>query len=170
MLPIAAIHFAAAVVLFLSVATPEAVAASSPNEAAVVARLYRDYGWQAFANQTELFGEDITHQARATLEKYFAPELAALLMRDVACQRKYQGVCNVESDLLFDAEDPAVTDLEVKRIAPGRVSVEFNDPVTRKTTRIDFQLIQVGGQWKISDVVYKSGAGSLKQLLAREIR
>lgn len=147
-----------------------AVAAKAETEAAVVARLYKDFAWQAIGGQPDLFGDDIVHQSRTTLEKYFAPALADLLVQDVACQVKSQGICNLEADLLFDSQDPRVTDLELTAVAPGRVAVVFKDPTNNETTNIEFLVAQVRGQWKIADIIYsKGGRWSLKKVLSKKI-
>lgn len=150
--------------------TGPALAAKPGAEAAVVARLYKDFAWQAMATQADLFGEDLAHQDRATLEKYFAPALADLLVKDAACQVKYQGICNLDFDILFDSQDPRVTDLDVSVAAPGRVSVVYTDPTDASKTRIDFKVAPVAGAWKITDVVYKTPADiSLKRALSHPI-
>ena len=147
-----------------------ALAATADNEAVVVAKLYKDFAWQAVASQADLFGDDLSHQNKATLEKYFAPALADLLVKDAACQVKFQGVCNLDFDLLFDSQDPRVTDLDVKTTSPGRVSVVYKDPVDDKTTRIDFDVARVSGIWKITDVVYRRpDKVSLKHVLSQKI-
>lgn len=136
----------------------------------VVAKLYKDFAWQAMASQAELFGEDLAHQQKATLEKYFAPALARLLLEDAACQVKYQGICNLDFDLLFNSQDPRVTDLEITMASPGKVSVVFKDPVDQQQTRIDFQIAQVSGAWKITDIIYRQPqALSLRTVLSRKI-
>jgi hypothetical protein len=147
-----------------------ALAAKADNEAAVVAKLYKDFAWQAVANQANLFGDNLSHQGKVTLEKYFSPALADLLVNDAACQTRSQGICNLDFDLLFDSQDPRVTDLEVTTTSPGRVSVVYKDPVDGKKTQIDFDVARVGGAWKITDVVYKRpDKVSLKQVLSRKI-
>lgn len=147
-----------------------AVAAKADTEAGVVARLYKDFAWQAIGGQPELFGDHIGHQSRSTLEKYFTPALADLLVKDVACQVKWQGICNLDVDLLFDSQDPRVTDLEVAKVAPGRVAVVFKDPTSDEATKIEFQVAQVAGKWKIADIVYsRDGGWSLKKLLSKKI-
>lgn len=141
------------------------LAAKMDNEAAVVAKLYKDFAWQAIASQ-DLFGDDLAHQNKSTLEKYFAPALADLLVKDAVCQVRSQGICNLDFDLLFDSQDPRVTDLDVTTTSPGRVSVVYKDPVDDKTTRIDFELARVAGRWRIMDVVYRRpDKVSLKQVL-----
>nr|WP_314543255.1 hypothetical protein [uncultured Massilia sp.] len=150
---------------------PAASATEARGEAAVVARLYKDFGWQAFAAQQELFGEDISHQGRAVLDRYFTPALADLLMKDAACQIKYQGICKLEADILFDSQDPRLTDLDVQTVGTGKVSVTFSDPVTGERKQIDFDVTRVAGTWKIADIIYPGhGKLSLKTLLSTKVQ
>ena len=99
------------------------LAAKADKEAAVVAKLYKDFSWQALASQHDLFGDDVTHQGKATLEHYFAPALADLLVKDAACQARSHGICNLDFDLLLDSQDPRVTNLEMTTTSPGHVAV-----------------------------------------------
>ncbi|WP_198117628.1 DUF3828 domain-containing protein [Massilia rhizosphaerae] len=150
--------------------TGPALATKADSEAVVVAKLYKDFAWQAVASQADLFGDDLSHQGKATLEKYFAPALADLLVKDAACQTRYQGICNLDFDLLFDSQDPRVTDLDVTTTSPGVVSVVYTDPVDAKKTQIDFEVARVGGLWKITDVIYRrTDKVSLKQVLSRKV-
>lgn len=147
-----------------------AQAAQSDSEAKVVARLYQDYAWQAIATQPDLFGEGLASESKTRLENYFEPELAHLLVEDSACEAKNHGICNLDFDLLFDSQDPRVADLEVTRVAPGRVRVRFNDPVTDKKTLIEFRLAVVNGKWRITDIVYgRHPQESLKTVLSRPL-
>jgi hypothetical protein len=150
--------------------TGTALAAKPDAATIVVAKLYKDFAWQAMATQSDLFGEDLAHQSKVTLEKYFAPALADLLIKDAACQVKYEAICNLDFDILFDSQDPRVTDLDVSVAAPGKVSVVYTDPTDARKTRIDFVVVRVGGAWKISDVVYKKPDNiSLKHVLSQAI-
>lgn len=151
--------------------TGAAFAAKPDAESIVVAKLYKDFAWQAMATQNDLFGADLAHQKRATLEKYFVPSLADLLIKDATCQIKTEGICNLDSDVLFDSQDPRVTDLEIATVAPGKVSVVFNDPVTDKKTRIVFDVSRIRGAWKINNIVYTtSEKRSLRQVLSHTIQ
>jgi hypothetical protein len=146
------------------------LAAKAGGEAVVVAKLYKDFAWQAVASQTDLFGEDLSHQSKSTLNKYFAPALADLLVKDAACQMKSQGICNLDFDLLFDSQDPRVTDLDVSTTSPGKVTVVYKDPVDDKAKRIDFAVARVAGAWKITDVIYnRPEQVSLKRVLSRKL-
>lgn len=156
-------------ILFAFAGGGNAVAAKVETDAGVVAKLYKDFAWQAIASQPDLFGHDITQQSRSTLERYFTPELTNLLIKDVACKGKFQEICNLDVDVLFDSQDPRVTDLEVATIAPGRVAVVFKDPISDETTKIEFIVTQVAGKWKIADIIYKRGGWSLKKVLSNKI-
>lgn len=149
--------------------TSTAFAASAETEAVVVASLYKDFAWQAFASQQDLFGDDLAHQNKATLEKYFAPALSALLFQDSACQIKNQGICNLDFDPLFNSQDPRITDLDVATLAPGKVSVKFKDPVNEEITKIQFNVARVAGKWKITDIIYGTKSEpSLRKILSRK--
>jgi len=152
------------------VSTGTALAATTNGEAAVVAKLYKDFAWQALASQHDLFGDDVAHQSKATLEHYFSPALADLLVNDAACQIRSRGICNLDFDLLFDSQDPRVTDLDVTTTSPGRVAVIYKDPVDGKATRMEFDVARVAGQWKIADIIYsRPDRVSLKRVLSRHL-
>lgn len=154
--------FAIAAVIFF--AAP-AVAAPAGAATEVVARLYKDFGWQAFATN-EVFGEGLEHQGKEALMRYFSPELAELLVKDRACQRREQGICRLDFDILFDSQDPVVTDLDVKPGSAGKVRVSFKNPVNGQTTNIEFVVARSAGKLKIVDVLYGAEADrSLKRLL-----
>jgi hypothetical protein len=145
-------------------------AAEREAEAKVVADLYKDYAWQAFATQPDLFGEGLAGASKAQLEKYFSPEMTRLLVADSACEARTGESCNLDFDLLFDSQDPRVVDLDVQRVAPGSVRVQFKDPVTDKKTVIDFKLAVQQGKWRIADIVYRGHPQqSLKSALSRQI-
>jgi hypothetical protein len=145
-------------------------AARPATEAKVVATLYQDYAWQAITTQSDLFGEGLASASESRLSRYFSPELAKLLVADSACQAKAREICNLDFDILFDSQDPRVADLDLQRVAPGRVHVRFTDPVTDKKTHIDFRLATVNGDWRITDIVYqKHPQQSLKNVLSRPI-
>lgn len=166
MLAIAVKRIAMMASLALALGTAGAAAAAKPeSEAAVVARLYKDFAWQAIAGQRHLFGKDVTEQPKATLERYFSPTLAALLVQDAACRVKSQEMCNLGFDILFASQDPSVTDLEVKKLASGKVSVTYNYSSSNEQTKIAFHLSQVAGKWRIADINYGNEGLSLLKIL-----
>lgn len=148
--------------------TTEALAGQAESEAKVVASLYKNYAWQAFTSQPELFGDRLGSENQATLEQYFSPDLAKLLVEDAACEARTKEMCHLDFDPLFDSQDPRVTDLDVTNLSPGKVRVQFKDPVTDVVTRIEFKLVLVGNRWRIADIIYNGHPpGSLKTVLSR---
>ncbi|AKU24885.1 hypothetical protein ACZ75_13475 [Massilia sp. NR 4-1] len=146
----------------------QVIAAPAETEASVVARLYKDFGWQAFASQRELFGEVLQHQDKAVLRRYFAPSLVELLIHDSICQIKEHGICLLDFDILFDSQDPVITDLEVQRQSSGKVQIRFKDPTNGQAREIEFLVVRLAGQWKIADILYRTKAEpSLKRILLR---
>jgi hypothetical protein len=150
--------------------TGTAAAAKANPEAAVVAKLYKDFAWQAMAGQPDLFGKYVSHLDKSALEQYFDPALTELLLKDATCSVKYQGICNLDFDLLFASQDPLVSDLEITTVAPGKVSVTFINPVDQKKTKIDFKIKRIGGAPKIADVIYRMpDPSSLVKMLSHKI-
>ncbi|WP_342118390.1 DUF3828 domain-containing protein [Pseudoduganella sp. OTU4001] len=147
--------------IFLLTSSGFASAAPAGAEV-VVARLYKDFGWQAFAIQNELFENGVAQQGKDVLGRYFDPELARLIRDDAACQSKERGICRLDFDILFDSQDPVVTDLELSLLAAGRVQVRFKNPVSGEATTIEYRL----ARGRIVDVLYgPQGARSLKRIL-----
>lgn len=88
--------------LTLATGWPGAVLGARPDAgAAVVAQLYKDFAWEALVSDRARFGEGLAHQKPTVLERYFDPTLVALLVGDAECQVKVQGICNLDTDLLF---------------------------------------------------------------------
>ncbi len=165
-------RFAAITALTLLLASAgTATAAGAHKGASVVAQLYKDFAWMAITGQPDLFGADLAHQHRAILQRYFDPVLASLLVQDATCQVKFQGICNLDFEPLFASQDPSVIDLEVHALGPGKISVEFKNPVSQKLTTLEFKGATVSaGKWRITDIIYRSmGDASLKQILQRKI-
>lgn len=149
--------------------TGTSFAAKAESAAVVVARLYKDFAWEAMASQPAFFGEGLAHQDKATLQRYFTPALADLLVRDAACQVKVQGTCNLDFALLFYSQDPRVTDLDIEPRSLDQVDVAFKDPVTEERTKIAFRLARVDGKWRVADILYGQQGTSLKNVLSRRM-
>jgi len=154
--------------LLLCCVTP-ALCAPVSAEAQVVAHLYRDFSWQAFATQGELFGESLEQQRKEVLARYFSGQLVELLIKDADCQTRERGLCRLDFDILFDSQDPVVTDLKVEVLAPGKVQVRFTNPVNGEKTAIRFVVARADAQWRIVDVLYGAKLErSLKQILMKQ--
>ena len=87
--------------LFISLAFTSAVCFgadtknTSPED--FIRSVYRFH--QPWGKQTDWFGD------KRTLSKYFDKELTRLFMKDEECQKREKGVCNLDFDPIYDAQD-----------------------------------------------------------------
>jgi hypothetical protein len=107
---------------------------------------------------------------KRTLSKYFDKELTALFLTDAECQKREQGVCNLDFDPIYDAQDfdRKTTNLQIAAVAgqSGLFKVTFTNLGTRTLV---YRLTKTPGGWRISDIEYPEGP-SLKEILSRKIK
>jgi len=139
------------------------------TQAGVVARLYKDFAWQAVFSVQKTW-LPIASQPRPVLEKYFDDELTALLMAEQQCLARRKGeLCRIDFDLIFASQDPAAADLTVKQKGRETVSVEFVYPSSNEKIRVEYRLRQTPKGWRISDMRYSNMPGiTVKQLLRKK--
>jgi hypothetical protein len=134
--------------------------ASSPED--FIRSLYRFH--QPGRDTPDWFGD------KQTLSKYFDTELTALFMKDDECAKREKGVCNLDFDPIYDAQDfeKETTSLQIAPVAekPDLFKVTFTNLGTRTLV---YRLTDTPGGWRISDIKYPEGP-SLKQILSREIK
>jgi hypothetical protein len=106
---------------------------------------------------------------KQTLSKYFDKELTALFIKDDECVKREHGVCNLDFDPIYDAQDfeKKTTDLQIAPVVgqPDLFSVTFTNLGTRTLV---YKLTNTTSGWRISDIKYPEGP-SLKEILSREI-
>jgi Protein of unknown function (DUF3828) len=94
---------------------------------------------------------------RARLDRFFVPELADLIWKDVVASQGEVGA--LDFDPLYNAQDFEVKNLAVKADPPAGTSanvvVTFENFGTKEEIR--YSLTAVGGGWKITDVTYGEG-------------
>jgi Protein of unknown function (DUF3828) len=155
-----------ALLAFVSFCNGTALGAEQDMRAPVVA-VYKNFAWQALADDEPLFGGGLADQPRATLSRFFEPRLAALLTSDAQCRRQRQEICRIDFDILFDAQDVRVADLSITAAGGNKVTVSFKDPVTGSETLIDYAVRRGAEGWRIDDIVYRQGERrSLRALLS----
>ena len=107
---------------------------------------------------------------KRTLSNYFDKELTALFIKDAECAKREQGVCNLDFDPIYDAQDfdKKTTNLQVAAVAGH--SELFNVTFTNLGTRtLVYRLTNTPSGWRISDIKYPEGP-SLKEILSPEIK
>jgi hypothetical protein len=131
---------------------------SSPED--FIRSLYRFH--QPWRNQSDWFGD------KRTLSKYFDNELTTLFIKDAECEKREQGVCNLDFDPIYDAQDfEKTTNLQIAAVAdqPDLFKVTFTNLGTRTLV---YRLTNTPSGWRISDIKYSDGP-SLKEILSRKI-
>jgi hypothetical protein len=141
-------------------------AAAIPEKLIPVASLYRNFAWEAFASDSDLFGGGLVDQSERMLSQFFDARLAKMIAADTACQRRTQAFCKLDFDILFHSQDPRIIDLRIDAGPANTVEVKFKDAVTDKETLIAYTVTPASQGWRISDVRYKSaGPKSLRTIL-----
>jgi hypothetical protein len=131
---------------------------SSPED--FIRSLYRFH--QPWRNQSDWFGD------KRTLSKYFDKELTALFIKDAECEKREQGVCNLDFDPIYDAQDfERTTNLQIAAVTDQAdlFKVTFTNLGTRTLV---YRLTNTPSGWRISDIKYSDGP-SLKEILSRKI-
>ena len=107
---------------------------------------------------------------KQTLSNYFDKELTALFIKDDECVKREQGVCNLDLDPIYDAQDfeKETTNLQIPAVEgqPDLFNVTFTNLGTRTLV---YRLTNTPNGWRISDIKYPEGP-SLKEILSQEIK
>jgi hypothetical protein len=107
---------------------------------------------------------------KQTLSKYFDKELTALFLKDDECAKREQGVCNLDFDPIYDAQDfeKETTNLRIAAVVAQAdlFKVTFTNIGTRTLV---YRLTNTPSGWRISDIKYPEGP-SLKEILSLEIK
>jgi hypothetical protein len=106
---------------------------------------------------------------KRTLSRYFDKELTALFLKNAECEKREQGVCNLDFDPIYDGQDfeKETTNLQIAAVVdqPDWFNVTFTNLGTRTLV---YRLTDTSSGWRISDIKYPEGP-SLKQILSRDI-
>ena len=128
-----------------------------------VAKLYRDFAWEAVITQPSAPG--LAEQPKTVLLKYFTPKLASALAADSACAARHHEVCALDFAPLWASQDPGAPNLSISGGRdPGHVHVEFAYPATGQVLKLTFLLVLTKAGWRVADIVYPSGPSLAKQL------
>lgn len=151
------------------VAITSNVAAQSvkaPSGVDVVARLYRDFAWEAVVEAPNWNGHELVRQPRAVLAQYFDDTLVRLWLADRACEARTHGVCTIDFMPIWDSQDPSGSFVS---ITPTRdsalVHVELRRPYDKDARTLNYRLVKTAVGWRIHDIV-RPGKWSLVSLLS----
>jgi hypothetical protein len=93
----------------------------------------------------------------AAIRRYFAPPLAALMIKDQNAAAKRSEVGALDGDPFIDAQDWEIKDFDiaVADSAPGKATatVKFSNSGTPKTIVLD--LVKLKSGWRISEITWQ---------------
>jgi len=153
--------FFAAIVLFMFNAGSYAINKAPNSPESLIHQLYQQHQPQ--------INKEISFTDEKVLLRYFTPEMAKQFLKEADCREREQGICNIEFDPIFGAQDfdNSPRNLVIKKMDSKdivRYKVTFTNFV-RTTLIYEVRLTENG--WRISDIVY-ADRPSLKAILVRE--
>ncbi len=96
------------------------------------------------------------------LSKYFSAELSKAISDDNKCVAKNGEFCKLDYDILFDSQDPVITDLNILGCGSECVKVCFKEIEKKKCITVNGQ--SNAGATRITDFVYEDGRSLRKSL------
>jgi hypothetical protein len=155
-------HRALFILLVLTSAACLGADAKQSSPEGFIRSLYRFH--QPGKDTPDWFGD------KRTLATYFDSELTTLFLKDDECAKREQGVCNLDFDPIYDAQDfdKETANLQIAAVT-GQTDL-FNVTFTNLGIRtLVYRLTNTPTGWRISDIKYPEGP-SLKEILSREIK
>ena len=122
-----------------------------------------------YDNHRPLSSRAISFDNKEVLLKYFDDELTRLFIKDDECKKRAGGICSLDFDPIYDAQDfeENTTILKIKRLKiPSSFEVTFNNLGVRK---LIYKLTKTNDGWRISDIKYPEGH-SLKEILSSGVK
>jgi hypothetical protein len=105
----------------------------------------------------------IKNEPREVLSKYFDNKLTELIISNQDCEKIERGVCDIDFDILFAAQDVDVSNLNFCANADGDVVearfFNFGNPEV-----VRYRLTSVTAGWRISDIIYSDDSSLVETL------
>lgn len=132
---------------------------------AIVAKLYRDFAWEALIDEPKQSELELLNQPRQVLSQYFNNNLVSLLLKDRECQRKTHEICNLDFLPIWAGQDPGAYQLKVLATSnPNIVSVNFLYPSNGGKIELTYRVTKTKEGWRVGDIIQQSGNSLLSDL------
>ncbi|TWB21525.1 uncharacterized protein DUF3828 [Nitrospirillum bahiense] len=144
---VAALLLAAGLVTVPPVARAAGAEPAQSTPQAIVEALYRPYLADPHAEK------DTTIDSVAQVRRHATPALARLLDADRACEKRTQGICALDFDIIIDGQDWDLSGFGLQAEASGdtaTVTARFSNFGPRV---LAYHFMRTGGRWLIDDVV-----------------
>ena len=151
-----------AIAVAVTFAAVQAMAAPSSARAFVESIYARYHGSSDTAH-------GIVLDRNPVIRRYFTPQLAALIIADEDQAARKNEVPALDGDAFVDAQDWDISRLAVAVEDQGpdraRATVSFRNFGDPKQVRLE--LVRLPSGWRIDDIVYPAGEGTLRGLYAK---
>ena len=153
-------------VLLLLVTCASASRADSGTTAVeLVARLYRDFAWEAVIDEPEWRKHELLNQPQTVLARYFDSNLTALIRRDRRCVATTREICNLDFSPIWASQDPGASGLKiVAGPTPEIVNVSFRYPGNGTKVELSYRTVKTRAGWRIADIRYGDGSSLVSVL------
>lgn len=113
-------------------------------------------------------GKSIDWCDRKSISRFCDAELTDLFIKDCECSRKTEGICNLDWDPFYAAQDFGESDPNprMKRLQrPGRVVLDVT--ITNLSDiHLIYEMKQTKAGWRVSDITCTKPAWTLKKVLS----
>jgi hypothetical protein len=156
------------VCMFLMLGSVAYAASSGDRPEDTVARMYKDFAWEAVIDEPRWDGEQLIEQPEPILRRYFDDRLTALILRDRACVAKSHEICRLNFDPIWASQDPGATELKVfPATSSNIVQVQFRYPGDKARIKLSYRMMRTARGWRIADIEYPSSR-SLSMILGAD--
>lgn len=133
----------------------------------VVARLYRDYAWEAVVEYPVWHGHELLDQPRGVLSRYFDDGLIRLWLADRACEVRTRETCHINFVPMWDSQDPSGTFVDISPTDDSTlVQVELHHAFQGERT-LNYRMVKTPVGWRIHDISLP-GKWTLVDLLSKK--
>jgi hypothetical protein len=136
------------------------------SAADLVRQLYKTYAWE-IQDSTTNAGTPLFAASPTAMRAFLDSGLVAAVMADRACQKRLDGICNLDFDPIWASQDPVGATFTILSTPdPAVVRVELRYPSEPQPIVITYRLRLTRAGWRITDVGTKDWRSLKKQLLS----
>lgn len=131
-----------------------------------VRQLYQTYAWET-QDSTTTHDRPLFAASPTTLREFLDSSFVAAVMADRACQKRTDGICNLDFDPIWASQDPTgATSKVLGTTDPAVVRVELRYASEPQPIVITYRLRSTRAGWRIADMGTKDWPSLKKQLLS----
>ena len=142
------------VALLLAVTAP-VFAATQQSPKQIVAALYKPYIEATNAEKSGHKSAEKINPTPGALDLIFpnaSKALQAAIRKDHECEQREQGICNIDFDIIINAQDWDITKVTLKEDVKNQLPVVEADFLNGTQQKVSYFFVRENDEWKIDDV------------------